>query len=95
MANNGLHLRSAPHFAIFTLSHSNSQAPNLIMIHDIKEDYLFLADFKDQSPSQIQANFMKMSSVKLPQTVSRVEMRIEHQIRQGNQNPPNFLFLRT
>ena len=95
MANNGLHLRLDPHFGIFTLSHSNSEAPNLIMIHDIKEDYLLLGDFKDQSPSQIQANFMKMSPVKLPQTVSRVEMRVEHQIRQGNQNLPDSLFLRT
>jgi hypothetical protein len=65
------------------------------MIHDIKEHYLFFVDFKDQSPSQIQANFMKMSPVKLPQTVSRVEMRIAHQIRQGNQNLPDSLFLRT
>jgi len=72
-----------------------SKPTHLIVVHHIKKNNLLFGHFENQAPPQIQTNFMKVSSVKLPQSKSCMIMRIGQQIRHGDQNLPDLIFLRS
>ena len=79
----------------FSPPDKTSKPTHLIVVHHIKEDNLLLGHFENQAPSEIQTNFMKVGPVKLPQSKSHMSMRIGQQIRQGDQNLPDLIFLRS
>ena len=79
----------------FSPPDKTSKPTHLIVVNHIKEDDLLFGHFENQAPPQIQSNFMKVSPVKLPQSKSCMCIRIGQQIRQGDQNLPDPMFLRS